>query len=239
MRETAYLARRGEIEEYFDRTAADAWARLTSDVPVSGIRKTVREGRDTMRALIGSWVAPQQGVTVLDAGCGTGLLATDLARAGAIVTAVDLSPTLVELARQRMPADLPAGCITYHAGDMLEQGLGEFDHLVAMDSLIHYGPHEAVSALEAIAPRVRRSMVVTFAPSNPLLMLMMWAARLFPREPWLARLEHSLSGVPRVMPRDGAPASPHCCGHEACPVSTGGGTRRVQSVRWEGRSVSG
>ena len=95
MRETAYLARRGEIEEYFDRTAADAWARLTSDVPVSGIRKTVREGRDTMRALIGSWVAPQKGVTVLDAGCGTGLLATDLALAGAIVTAVDLSPTLV------------------------------------------------------------------------------------------------------------------------------------------------
>ncbi|MDA0847032.1 MAG: magnesium protoporphyrin IX methyltransferase [Proteobacteria bacterium] len=181
MRETAYLARRGEIEEYFDRTAADAWARLTSDVPVSGIRKTVREGRDTMRALIGSWVAPPQGGTVLDAGCGTGLLATDLARAGAIVTAVDLSPTLVELARQRMPADLPAGCITYHAGDMLEQGLGEFDHLVAMDSLIHYGPQEAVSALEAIAPRVRRSMVVTFAPSNPLLMLMMWAGRLFPR----------------------------------------------------------
>ncbi|HSG20337.1 MAG TPA: methyltransferase domain-containing protein, partial [Burkholderiaceae bacterium] len=98
VRDAAYLTRRGEIEEYFDRTAADAWARLTSDAPVSGIRKTVREGRETMRALIGQWVGVQAGASVLDAGCGTGLLATDLARAGAVVTAVDLSPTLVALA---------------------------------------------------------------------------------------------------------------------------------------------
>jgi magnesium-protoporphyrin O-methyltransferase len=180
VRDAAYLTRRGEIEEYFDRTAADAWARLTSDAPVSGIRKTVREGRETMRALIGQWVGVQAGASVLDAGCGTGLLATDLARAGAVVTAVDLSPTLVALARERMPADLP-GRITYFAGDMLEPSLGSFDHLVAMDSLIHYGPTEALRALEAIGPRVRRSMVVTFAPSSPLLMAMMWAGRLFPR----------------------------------------------------------
>ncbi|MEY3095470.1 MAG: magnesium protoporphyrin IX methyltransferase [Burkholderiaceae bacterium] len=181
VRDAAYLTRRGEIEEYFDRTAADAWARLTSDAPVSGIRKTVREGRETMRALIGQWVGLQAGASVLDAGCGTGLLATDLARAGAVVTAVDLSPTLVALARERMPSDLAPGRISYFAGDMLEPSLGSFDHLVAMDSLIHYGPAEALRALEAIGPRVRRSMVVTFAPSSPLLMAMMWAGRLFPR----------------------------------------------------------
>jgi len=31
-----YAERRGQIEHYFDRTAAQAWARLTSDAPVSG-----------------------------------------------------------------------------------------------------------------------------------------------------------------------------------------------------------
>ncbi|MFN7309340.1 MAG: magnesium protoporphyrin IX methyltransferase, partial [bacterium] len=36
----SYLQRRDRIESYFDRTAADAWARLTSDAPVSGIRAT-------------------------------------------------------------------------------------------------------------------------------------------------------------------------------------------------------
>ena len=40
-----YQQRREQIEDYFDRTAADVWARLTSDEPVSGVRETVRAGR--------------------------------------------------------------------------------------------------------------------------------------------------------------------------------------------------
>ena len=49
---TSWSERRARIEEYFDRTASDAWARLTSDAPVSRIRATVREGRDRMRATL-------------------------------------------------------------------------------------------------------------------------------------------------------------------------------------------
>ena len=44
-----YQTRRDEIETYFDRTAADAWAALTSDAPVSRIRRTVRRGRGGRR----------------------------------------------------------------------------------------------------------------------------------------------------------------------------------------------
>ena len=43
---------------------------------------------------------------MLDAGCGTGALAVALARRGADVVAVDISPTLVGLARERAPAEL-------------------------------------------------------------------------------------------------------------------------------------
>ena len=181
MQEAAYIERREKIETYFDRTAADAWARLTSDAPVSGIRATVRAGREQMRHLIAKWVAPTAGARILDAGCGTGLLAVDLARMGARVTAIDLSPTLVELAEQRVPTDIDSGSIRFLSGDMLDASLGEFEHVVAMDSLIHYAPIHAVTALEALAPRVRSSMVFTFAPSNPLLMVMMTVGRLFPR----------------------------------------------------------
>jgi hypothetical protein len=42
----SYAARRGELLEYFDRTAVEAWKRLTSDAPVNSIRATVRAGRD-------------------------------------------------------------------------------------------------------------------------------------------------------------------------------------------------
>ena len=46
MQHHSYLEKRGQLEQYFDRTAFDAWAKLTSTAPVSGIRKTVRAGRD-------------------------------------------------------------------------------------------------------------------------------------------------------------------------------------------------
>ena len=48
----SYASTRARLETYFDRTAAKTWERLTSDAPVSRIRQTVREGRDTMRAAI-------------------------------------------------------------------------------------------------------------------------------------------------------------------------------------------
>ena len=192
MGQTSYIERRGQIEAYFDRTAAEAWARLTSDAPVSGVRATVRAGREHMRRLLVDWVSrpdpaaapvvfPLAARSLLDAGCGTGLLAVDCARLGAAVTGIDLSPTLVDLARERLPDDLSPGSVRLLAGDMLDSALGDFDHLVAMDSLIHYAPEQAVAALVAVAPRVRRSIVFTFAPGSLPLRMMMMAGRLFPR----------------------------------------------------------
>ena len=101
---STYVSRRAELETYFDRTAADAWARLTSDAPVSGIRAKVRAGRDRMRATLLAWLPDDlRGARVLDAGCGTGALAVEAARRGATVTAIDLSATLISLARERAP----------------------------------------------------------------------------------------------------------------------------------------
>lgn len=182
MSSPAYLQRRDKIEDYFDRTAADAWARLTSTAKVSGIRATVRAGRDRMRATLLDWLpADLRGKTLLDAGCGTGALAVEAARRGAHVTAIDLSPTLVELARERLPADL-AGRVEFRSGDMLDAGLGEFDHVVGMDSLIHYARTDVVTALGTLAARTRSSIVFTFAPSTPVLATMIAVGRLFPRK---------------------------------------------------------
>ena len=71
--ELSYVTRRGQLENYFDRTAAQAWSRLTSDAPVSRIRATVRAGRDRMRSTLLSWLPEDlYGRRILDAGCGTG-----------------------------------------------------------------------------------------------------------------------------------------------------------------------
>jgi len=182
METATYQLRRGQLEEYFDRTAADAWAKLTSDAPVSGIRATVRAGRDRMRATLLSYLPDDMaGQRVLDAGCGTGALAVEAAKRGAEVVAIDLSSTLVELARERMPSHVGSGTIEFRVSDMLDPALGEFDWVVAMDSLIHYGAVDMAQMIARLAARARRGMAFTFAPRTPLLSLMHVVGKAFPR----------------------------------------------------------
>lgn len=178
----SYTQRRGEIETYFDRTAVQAWARLTSDAPVGRVRASVRAGRDRMRSTLLSWLpADLRGMRVLDAGCGTGALAVEAAQRGASVLAIDLSPTLVNLARERQPALANGGSIDFRAGDMLDPALGRFDYVVSMDSVIHYEPADAVRVLSGLAERTGRAMLFTYVPSNPVLVAFRAAGKLFPR----------------------------------------------------------
>lgn len=192
MPHTNYLERRDQIETYFDRTAAQAWERLTSTAPVGRIRATVRAGRDQMRGTLLGWLPDDmRGLRLLDAGCGTGALAMEAAQRGADVVAIDLSPTLVQLARERHLENLArerhgnggtqGGSIHFTSGDMLDDALGHFDHVVAMDSLIHYDTPDIVAALERLSRRTRGSMLFTFAPRTPLLAAMHSVGRLFPR----------------------------------------------------------
>jgi magnesium-protoporphyrin O-methyltransferase len=202
MDSTGYLQRREQIETYFDRTAAQAWERLTSNAPVGRIRATVRAGRDQMRSTLLSWL-PQdmQGLRLLDAGCGTGALAMEAAERGAEVLAIDLSPTLVKLAADRW-AEQPhsgTGRIDFRSGDMLSDALGHFDHVVAMDSLIHYDVPHMVEAVQRLAARTRRSILFTFAPRTPALALMHGVGRLFPR----SDRSPSLTPVSEPILRDG------------------------------------
>ncbi len=179
-----YIERRSEIENYFDRTAAKAWERLTSNAPVGRIRASVRAGRDEMRNTLLSWL-PQdmRGLRLLDAGCGTGALAMEAMQRGAEVVAIDLSPTLVQLGRERNATLNPngrGGSITYLSGDMLDDALGEFDHVVAMDSVIHYDTPDIANAIQRLAGRTRGSVLFTIAPSSPLLSVAHAMGRFFP-----------------------------------------------------------
>lgn len=178
---TDYAATRDRVEHYFDRSATKVWERLTSDAPVSGVRATVRAGRDEMRALMLRQLPDDlRGARILDAGCGTGAMAVELARRGADVVAVDISPALVRIGQERMPKELTHQ-ITWVAGDMLEATAGGFDHAVAMDSLIYYSAPDIAALLGRASTRVAGKFVFTLPPRTRALMMMWRVGKLFPR----------------------------------------------------------
>jgi magnesium-protoporphyrin O-methyltransferase len=186
----SYAARRGELETYFDRTASETWARLTSDAPVGSVRATVRAGRETMRNTLLSWLPDDlSGRRILDAGCGTGVLAVAAAQRGAEVVAIDLAGSLVRLAEARSPRIEGGGRIDFRVGDYADPALGRFDHVVAMDSLIHYRADDMLKALSVLADRTTASILYTIAPRTLPLMLMWGAGKLFPRGDRSPRIE--------------------------------------------------
>jgi magnesium-protoporphyrin O-methyltransferase len=177
---STYVERRQELTRYFDRTAAAAWERLTSDAPVGRVRATVRAGRDAMRQTLLNWLPEDLGgATLLDAGCGTGALAVAAAERGARVTAVDVSPTLLDVAKQRTPDSL-LDRIDYRAGDMLDTDRGPFDFVVAMDSLIHYPLNDMVDAIAILGSMAQHRVLTTFAPRTPALTVMHVVGRMLP-----------------------------------------------------------
>lgn len=198
-----YSLTRDRVETYFDRTATRTWERLTSTEQVSRIRATVREGRERMRALMLSRLpADLTGARVLDAGCGTGAMAEELARRGAEVVGVDIAPNLIDIATRRLDPAL-AGRITFRAGDMTDPTLGRFDHVVAMDSLIYYRGPDIGKILDCLSGRCAGGIVFTVAPRTPFLMAFWSMGKLFPRS----------DRSPVMVPHDPRHLAPHCPGH--------------------------
>ncbi len=179
----SYENRRHEIARYFDKTAAGAWAKLTSDAPVSRIRQTVRNGRESTRNSILSWLPNDlTGKKILDAGCGTGAFAFKAASRGANVIAVDISPSLIKIARSRTPKSFDNnGSVDFIWGDMLDPSFGSFDFIVFMDSIIHYDSKEGFELIKELGKRCNESIIFTFAPLTPILGTMISLGKFFPK----------------------------------------------------------
>ena len=170
-----------QVETYFDQSATKSWEQLTSDAPISKIRQTVRDGRDQMRCRLLSRIPEDlSGARVLDAGCGTGMMTKELAIRGANVVAVDISPSLISIAKKRLSADISSR-VMFKSGDMLDPALGEFDFIIAMDSLIYYGLREVCTAVAALGQKPTQKVIFTVAPRTNVLMLMWYLGKLFPR----------------------------------------------------------
>ena len=189
----SYAKTRDRLEVYFDRTAAKTWEVLTSDLPVSGIRAKVRFGRNQMRKfLLSSLPANLTGTRILDAGCGPGQISFELAKRGAEVVGLDISANLINVAKDRTPSSLSRK-IEFRSGDMLSDGHGKFDYVIAMDSLIHYGPKDIAIAVGKLAKNTVNSILFTVAPKTFLLSSILALGKLLPvsdRSPRITPIDH-------------------------------------------------
>lgn len=197
---TNYATTRDRVEHYFDRSATKVWEQLTSDAPVSGVRATVRAGRDRMRDLMLAQLPDDlTGKRILDAGCGTGAMAVEMASRGAEVVAVDISPALIDIAKKRMPAAY-ADQIQWVAGDMFEATKGDFDHAMAMDSLIYYSAEDIAQIMGKARSRIGGKFVFTLPPRTPALMMMWRVGKLFPRADRSPQMvPHTTAGVAHAL----------------------------------------
>jgi 2-polyprenyl-3-methyl-5-hydroxy-6-metoxy-1,4-benzoquinol methylase len=104
------------------------------------------------------------GREALDAACGEGLLGRVLARHGARVTGIDVSPRLVELARARDPA----GAIAYRVADLtrpVPELAGRFDLIGSHLALNDVADHRGFAA--TLATLLRPSGRMALALNNP------------------------------------------------------------------------
>jgi 2-polyprenyl-6-hydroxyphenyl methylase/3-demethylubiquinone-9 3-methyltransferase len=82
--------------------------------------------------------APLRAARVLDVGCGGGLMAEALCRAGARVSAVDLAPSMIEVARlHALEAGLDIAYRVASSTDLLPGDAGSYDVVTCMEMLEH------------------------------------------------------------------------------------------------------
>ena len=92
--------------------------------------------------------AVREGSRVLDVACGTGVLIGDYLRRGvASVTAVDISPEMIRIAREKFPQEN----VRFVCGDAESAPLGEnFDAIVVYNAFPHFpDPERLVARLAA------------------------------------------------------------------------------------------
>ncbi|CAI9113743.1 OLC1v1014409C1 [Oldenlandia corymbosa var. corymbosa] len=166
------------VREYFNNNGFQRWKKIYGDTDdVNRVQLDIRIGHaktveNTLKMLLDE--GSLQGVTVCDAGCGTGSLSIPLAKEGAIVYASDISASMVSEAQKKAQEELlkgengssPVPVLPKFEVKDLESLDGKYDTVICLDVLIHYPQSKADGMIAHLASLAENRLILSFAPKT-------------------------------------------------------------------------
>lgn len=164
------------VREYFNNSGFQRWRKIYGETDdVNKVQMDIRIGHSiTVESVMKMLTeeGPLKGVTVCDAGCGTGCLAIPLAKEGAVVSASDISAAMVAEAEKQAKEQLLVGngaiepvMPKFEVND-LESLNGKYDTVVCLDVLIHYPQNKADGMISHLASLAENRLILSFAPKT-------------------------------------------------------------------------
>ncbi|KAK6127837.1 hypothetical protein DH2020_038406 [Rehmannia glutinosa] len=204
------------VREYFNNDGFQRWRRIYGDTDdVNKVQKDIRLGHsktveNVMKMLLDE--GPLSGITVCDAGCGTGCLSIPLAKEGAVVAASDISAAMVAEAEKQAREEL------FNGKDEISPGLvlpkfevkdleslgGKYNTVVCLDVLIHYPQNKADAMIAHLASLAENRLILSFAPKTFYYDLLKRVGELFPGPSKATRAYlHAEADVERALQKVG------------------------------------
>ncbi|XP_038880651.1 magnesium protoporphyrin IX methyltransferase, chloroplastic [Benincasa hispida] len=172
------------VKEYFNNSGFQRWKKIYGETDdVNRVQRDIRLGHsktvENVMAMLKD-EGPLTGVTVCDAGCGTGSLSIPLAKEGAIVFASDISAAMVAEAQNKAKEEVVGGVMPKFEVKDLESLEGKYDTVVCLDVLIHYPQNKADGMIAHLASLAGKRLIISFAPKTFYYDLLKRVGELFP-----------------------------------------------------------
>ncbi|XP_050221697.1 magnesium protoporphyrin IX methyltransferase, chloroplastic [Mercurialis annua] len=177
------------VREYFNNTGFQRWKKIYGETDeVNRVQRDIRLGHSKTVENVLQMLKDEgslKGVTVCDAGCGTGSLSIPLAKEGAVVSASDISAAMVAEAEKNAKEQLQlatenAPVLPKFEVNDLESLNGKYDTVVCLDVLIHYPQSKADGMIAHLASLAENRLILSFAPKTFYYSLLKRIGELFP-----------------------------------------------------------
>nr|XP_043617141.1 magnesium protoporphyrin IX methyltransferase, chloroplastic-like [Erigeron canadensis] len=199
------------VREYFTNDGFQRWKKIYGDTDdVNKVQLDIRIGHAKTVESVMKMLTDEgslKGVTVCDAGCGTGLLSIPLAKEGAVVFASDISSSMVSEAQTKAKEELQGKddfqMPKFEVSD-LESLNGKYDTVVCLDVLIHYPQSKADGMIAHLASLAENRLILSFAPKTFYYDLLKRIGELFPGPSKATRAYlHSEADIERALQKVG------------------------------------